>query len=120
MKRSMDLCRGILQAVEREHTGPRWSGQIQIEGYNEYEIAYHIELLKDAAYLEARVDRAMGNYIGHQIFRLTMSGHDFLAASRKESIWEKAKEYMTAKGYEFTLKNVYDILEKLVAAELGM
>jgi len=47
----------------------------------------HIELLAERGFLEAEPHQ-----LGWFITRLTWDGHDFLANSKVESVWQKAKQ----------------------------
>ncbi len=105
MKRDMDLIRKILFAlVEKPHTDEHH--KIEIEGFSEEDISYHVKLLAEAGLIEAV------NYSKHSRSRwrpvsLTWEGHDFLEAAKNETIWNKAKAVITEKGSGL----VFDVLK---------
>jgi Hypothetical protein (DUF2513) len=91
MKRDMDLARRILLAVEAD---PEATGfgyvQVDIEGHDQAEVSYHIQLLRDAGLLEAKSLTTRAGLDWRPI-RLTYAGHEFVEASRKDTLWQKAK-----------------------------
>jgi Hypothetical protein (DUF2513) len=76
------------------------------DNYSDEQIAYHVQLLLDADLIEGKVisQNRGGRQIpsGYFITRLTMSGHDFLDASRENKVWEKAKGTFKEKGVGWT------------------
>lgn len=90
MELDKDLVRRILLAVEANDDDPRVPKIIQIEGYMETQVSYHVALMAEAGLLTAK---DMGNLKkftwGAQ--RLTYRGHEFLDAVRDPEIWRKTK-----------------------------
>lgn len=87
MKRDMDLIRKILAETEAlpYKTGSFY--KIEIEGYSPKQIAYHVDILAEANLIKAAP-------AGRDMLplRLTWEGHEFLEASRNDTIWNKALE----------------------------
>ncbi|MCF6156804.1 MAG: DUF2513 domain-containing protein [Candidatus Brocadia sp.] len=52
MKRDMDLVRQILLAIEA-HKDMKQKIKLEIEGYSEEQIMYHVKILADAGLIEA-------------------------------------------------------------------
>ena len=96
MKRDMDLVRRILIEIEEK------DNEIQIEGYSPEQINYHIRLL-----LEAELIRAtdVSSFDGEEylIDGLTWQGHEFLDQARSETVWNKAKKFLSEKGVDLSL-----------------
>ncbi len=107
MKRNMELARKILLEMERrsedEETRP-----IQIEGFSDSEIAYHIMLLADANLINA-LDASAGSERCWMPQTLTWQGHEFLDSSRDESSWRHAMSTVANKtgGLAFELLKAY-------------
>src|SRR4051812_7449391 len=99
MKRDMDLCRCILQELENSPVGVTGTNacELSIEGHDRAEVRYHVRLLSDAGLIET-VDSlfpAEGEVCVPR--RLTWAGHEFLDASRKDTIWQTAKRIAVEK-----------------------
>lgn len=94
----MDLVREILLAIEeRENAFEPF--RPQIEGYEEAEIAYHIEIMAEADLIHAKgMSRLGGNPTVWMIERMTWDGHEFLDAARDEGRWEKTKSIINQAG----------------------
>ena|SRR6478672_5051655 len=96
MKRDMDLIRDILLKVEADPTlnGSRFETfeDSAFEGHPNQEVAYHIDLLFEAGFVEGfgSMDPMPA------ISRLTWLGHEFLNDVRDPGIWGKVKEQAKA------------------------
>ena len=102
MKRDMDLIREILLEIEKLPPNTE-TGEFPIEGWKPEEINYHIRLLCQAGYVDAISVAAMGD--DEWIVRsLTWNGHEFLEASRNQTLWNKAKALVAEKGSGLTLE----------------
>jgi hypothetical protein len=104
MKRNLDLCREILQALEAH--AERWhEDKPEVDGRPQKEVAYHVDLLCEAGlvwseFREAQslcADAEMAEKISHHMYqnrdryRLTWAGHEFLDAARDDTRWNSAK-----------------------------
>jgi hypothetical protein len=107
----MDLVRKILLAVEESAVKPRVP---EIDGYTSEEIAYHSRLLLDAGLITA-FDASSHDGETYLITGLTWAGHDFLDASRNDTIWNKAKDVIKSKGGAFTFEILKSLLTKLLS-----
>ena len=98
MKRDMDLARKILKIVEDDSNPNRFTSltPLEEEGYNCEQIAYHVRLLAEAGLVEA-IDTSTLQGMSYEVRNLTWQGHDFLDASRDDTIWKKAKEIVLEK-----------------------
>lgn len=98
MKRDMDLCRKILEAVEQAPTSIGFV-EIEIEGYSADEISYNVLLLQEAGLLTAIDITGMSSSVQEmKPERLTWEGHEFLEAARNETRWKRAKDIIQEKG----------------------
>ena len=114
MKRDMDLIRKILRAVEESAFKP---GILQIDGYTSEEVAYHSKLLCDEELITG-LDVSSQDGEGYLIEGLTWTGHDFLDASRNDTVWNKAKEVIKDKGGGFTFDILKSLLNKLLSEQV--
>src|SRR5262245_43464068 len=95
MKRDMDLIRTILLEME-QNQNPR-GGSVQVRGYSEDQIAYHLKLLKEAGLIDA-IDVSSTTGIGFIPISITWRGHDFLESTRNEGVWQKVKAEIKDRG----------------------
>lgn len=90
MKRDLDLCRTILLTIESQPHG--FADELHIDGYSEEQIGYHVYLLGEAGLLKTSVCTVMDSHSPQALpINLTWDGHEFLDASKDNSLWEKAK-----------------------------
>jgi len=93
MKRNNDLIRDILLIVEQQPVSDTpisiRAGQFvsKFPGLTDDMLNEHIQLLAERGFLEAEPYQ-----LGWFITRLTWDGHDFLANSKEESVWQKTKQ----------------------------
>lgn len=120
MKRDMDLCRKILLEVEANPraTGPAWL-DLNIEGREPAEIAYHVQLLDEAGLLEAS-DLTTTTGLDWRPVRLTYAGHEFVEAARRETRWQKAKSLVQEKTGGLSLDILKAVLAKLAMEAAGL
>lgn len=116
MVRDMDIVRSILLEVERIDPGEGPSEVSSLPGVDELVFAGHVELLKEAGFVEAAVARANGvGAVAARADRLTWQGHDFLDAIRSDSVWSKTKSTVAATVGSASLEVV-----KAVAVSIAM
>jgi hypothetical protein len=96
MTRDMELIRKIVSSIQsRNDASPR---EVIIADEEEWKIARHLELLLEAGFIEALVNRpAMGHLLPKFcVVEVTMAGHDFAAAIENEDVWTKLKKSFPA------------------------
>jgi len=121
MKRDMDLVRSVLQRVESCNDPSGLHEQLDIEGYSQNEISYHIKLLNDARLLDA-IDISE---MGRDGFRwwpgsLTWDGQEFLNAAKDDSIWKKAKEKFMVPTMTVTFDLLLEYLKMKTKEKFGL
>lgn len=88
----MDLIRHILLTIE-SHGSSRQVGRVEVEGYEQAEIAYNIEALVDGGYLDGQVQHLKvetpPTYLIHKI---TWAGHEYVGNIRDDRFWKMTKE----------------------------
>lgn len=103
MKRDLDLIRAILKKVESHEDPSGLHETLDINGYNQNEISYHIKLLNDERFLDAMdVSSAGPNFLWWP-GSLTWKGHELLKYSEDTSRWLQAKDWLLKNGRSFTL-----------------
>lgn len=77
-------------AIEEHPSG--WAPDLVIEGHTEQQIGHHVHLMIQAGLVEG-VDDTTGDSDGPSAMAtsLTWSGHEFAAAARNDTVWNKAK-----------------------------
>lgn len=118
MKRDMDLIRKILLSVEENPTAE--IKEVIIEGYNKEQIHYHIEKLIEAGYLRSASYSSIDGISYYKNVSLKWNGHEFLDASRSETIWNKAKTMINETGGSFTIDILLTVLRTLTLSQLGI
>ncbi len=120
MKRDMDLVRSILREAELCDDSYGINSPA-IEGYNEAQIAYHLGLLVDGGFIG--VSQISGGFQEEELYvgiTLTWKGHDFLDATKDDSLWQKAKDTFLKPGVSFTLDILLVWLKAEAKAKLGL
>ena len=116
MKRDIDLIRLLLQDIEGEEPKP------DLSGYSNRQVFYHLELMQDAGLIVVDFLRDGAGEIAGVApgLRLANSGHDFLDASRSETVWAKFRQAVVKVGGSVSVPVAIELLKKLVHAELGL
>jgi Hypothetical protein (DUF2513) len=117
MKRDMDLCRKILLELEKLSFEPGFQ-YIEVEGYSEEDVSYHVYLLQDAGLINAQ-DMSSGGGSSWFPVSIRWQGHEFLNAARDNNRWEKAKGAM-AKAGGVVLPVLMQLLTQYLKAELKL
>lgn len=106
MKRDMELIRLLLLQQETDEKPP------DLDKYDERLVVYNLALMKDAGLIDAAiVEDHTGFPSGASVIRLTWAGHDFLDATRNQTIWNKAKEVMLKPGISWTFSLLLEFLK---------
>jgi hypothetical protein len=120
MTRDMDLVRQILLWAEAQSTA-RLNRNPEIAGYSEPQIDYHVHLLWQAGLVEA-LDISSSSRPGPAalITSITWAGHEFLAAAKNETVWNKAKSKVLTGGVSFTLEILKEFLVQAAKDQIGL
>lgn len=111
MKRNLDLVRTILLEVEA-HATPATTVDIKAPGHSPEEIDYHVRLLHQAGLIDAHDARTMEETDRWLATSLTWRGHEFLDATRNDTVWHKVKAELKDRGVALP----FDLLQKLALA----
>jgi predicted transcriptional regulator len=115
MKRDMDLIRNILLELEKKESATSWV-TISIDGYTDDQVNYHIGLLSEAGFIEAK------KYSDGlcMVRNLTWKGHEFLENAKNDTIWIKTKEFIKEKGGSVSLGVMTEILKKIALKHFNL
>jgi hypothetical protein len=118
MKRDLDLVRKLLIHFD-DKPGPEVEEKPVIEGYDESTIQYHLRLMHDAGFLNCETQRS--STTPTRIFRvlpfdLTWEGHEFLSKIRSETVWQRIKSTIAAKGGAVAFAVVNELATKWAVA----
>ncbi|MGZ8158118.1 MAG: DUF2513 domain-containing protein [Methylobacter sp.] len=120
MKRNWDTIREILLRAEALESGTT----LRLSDFDENrsdEIAYHVQLLKEAELIQVSILEYLGGAgIHFDLERLTWSGHELLDAIRSETIWDKTKTTITNKGVAMTFELIKSVAIGLATTAMGI
>ena len=120
MKRDPELIRKILFDVE-ECPADKYIDGFEFEGYDDWIIAVHVELLIEAGLLDGEVTRFVsGESPSINVSRLTWTGHDFIDAVRDDTIWKKVKENVLKPASSWTFGMITEYAKAEIRKHLGI
>jgi hypothetical protein len=117
----MDLVRAILRAVEEGDTNVLRPEPLAILGYDGAVVAGHAEIMQEGGLVEAYIicpDGAPPPLA--MVYRLTWAGHEFLAATRNDTIWAKTKALVKEKAGDVPLELLKLLAIRVAAQQLGL
>lgn len=112
MKRDMDLIRRI--CMELEDKDPH-NPMISMNNVHDEVFREHALLLMEAGLAQGMTQNMVAGQPFAALYRLTWAGHDFLDASRNDTIWKKAKEQVLRPGMSFTFELLRDWLKSEIS-----
>lgn len=126
MKLNYDCVRSVLLTVEKSKTideelnlNPLAVETIfeQLPKYEDNEILYTIEKLKEAGYINAALHFAAGHFIDGTVSSITYSGHEYLDNIREPEVWRKVKAMLKNAGAT-TLPLISQAAKMLIGSQL--
>lgn len=118
MKRDPDLIREILLQVEAADAMPLAVLEIELEGYSQNEISYHIQMLAEAQYLRAKNFTTLNSY-EWKAQSLTWEGHELLGAIKDDTVWNDTKKQMSKIG-GWTVAVLQGVATDIVKRHVGL
>lgn len=115
MRRDWDLARRILLAMEAQETARGELHPDQVQGYDAEIVSYHIRLLRDAGLIEAECSQALGARLSCIATSLTWTGHEFLDAIRRDTVWHRVQGLVRERGLELS----FDVITSAARAVIG-
>jgi DNA-binding transcriptional ArsR family regulator len=119
VKRDMELVRKLLLFLE-EKPDHVVRERVELEGYDDVTIGHHLIILYEAGYIEGepQVSTSSKRIIRVWPNRLTWEGHEFLAASRNETVWKKVKAKLTAGAGDIPIAILKELLLTTLRGQL--
>lgn len=115
MRRDMDLVRAILKCAA-EASGPVDARTFVSDSHDFADIAYHIEMMRDAWLIRATVWRAWEvSIVSASVDSLTWEGNDFLDAVSSDGVWSRVK----VKIAQITGTASFEVVKALAVKELS-
>lgn len=119
MELDLELCRKILQKVEKEGCVDGLEKFPSLEGVENDFTFYQIKKLQEAGYVKFKrycEDRP------YSLFRIeiTYLGHGFLKEMLNDNVWNKTKEVIKEKGLPFTFEVIKMVIPFAVKNILGI
>jgi hypothetical protein len=95
MKRDMDLVRKILIFMSGNDQGPNVKWEDAIPGYTQAQILHHAHLMSQGNLIDTIDATSLDDFLPMALpVSITWNGHEFLDASRDETLWERAKKHV--------------------------
>jgi len=117
MKRDIDLVRTLLQKISDEAVPGKWYYP-DVDGKSQTEINYHLRLLIQAELVTAEnLSSKEGESYG--VTGLHWNGHEFLDATRSNSVWKKTMDYVKEKGGSMTFEILKSVAVKFAAEAIN-
>ncbi len=114
MRRDMDLVRKILIHLV-DHEGK----ECRIDGVDDQTVVRHMGLMIQAGLLDGDHYQS-GDEHSVAINGITWAGHDFLDASRNETVWQKAKTKLAEVGGQTSFAVLVSVLTDISKTALGL
>ena len=119
MRMEIDLIRELLLKIE-ECTDREGLSHVDIPGYSQDQIAYHVYLLNDAGFINAVLFDTSTIPEAYVIHGLTWDGQNFLKNVQSNTIWNQVKERAGQLGGEASIMILGRLAEAYVNATLGI
>ena len=119
MNRDMELVREILLRIESME--PRGLPDLDIPGYPEEAIDYHLDLLISHGFINGQAQWSHRRTLRATINGLEWEGHDLLDAIRDESVWASAKKIAKERGQDIgslPFQVAIDLVKSVASGEL--
>lgn len=126
MRLNYDCARSVLLTVEKSKTideelnlNPLTVETIfeQFPKYEDNELLYTIEKLKEVGYINAALQFAAGHFIDGAVSSITYSGHEYLDNIREPEVWRKVKAMLKNAG-AITLPFISQAAQMLIGSQL--
>jgi Hypothetical protein (DUF2513) len=117
----MDLVRNLLLYLE-EKPDDRVAESVDVGGHDALTVGYHLILLYEAGLIEGEpsVSSTSKRVIRVLPMRLTWEGHDFLAAARNDTIWQKTKAKVISGAGDVPFTLLKELLIQTARSYVGL
>lgn len=115
MRRDMELVRKILMTLEETPADQNISLRLDISGYSEQEIGFHVALMGEAGLIHTSNARHHGQAEPFAVpISITWEGYEFLATARNESVWRTSVSTVLSRAGSVG----FELLKAVLMAEL--
>ncbi|MBL8800175.1 MAG: DUF2513 domain-containing protein [Planctomycetia bacterium] len=116
----MDLVRKLVFAIE-EYPNGFAPDKLEVEGYTEEQIGYHLSLMLEAGLINGSDITHMGCTSPQAMASsLTWAGHEFADAARSDTLWNQAKKTVKEKVGSVSIAILTEYLQTLAKSALGI
>jgi hypothetical protein len=119
MKRNMDLVRQILLALEAHPSGSAPT-PFTIAGEDQEVVGHHVYLMAQGELLTANTVTAFGDSPIAIPGTITWKGHEFLDATRSETVWRHVRTVMKDKGLSLPFTLVQELAIQIAKKLAGL
>ncbi len=119
MRMEIDLIRDLLLKIE-ECNDRDGLGHVDIPGYSQDQIAYHVYLLSDAGFIKAVFCDSSTIPEAYVILGLSWDGQNFLKNVQSNTIWNQVKERAGQLGGEASIMILGRLAEAFVSSALNL
>lgn len=125
MKRDLDLIRNLMVHLENNLEYGQHINNVslcevfQSEQNSLEKICYHLDLIKDASWINTAGNISLHGHKLYEIMTITNNGHDFLDAVRDTKIWDKVKNKLSEIG-GYTLPIVIELGKDYLKKQIGL
>jgi hypothetical protein len=119
MKRDFDLIRRILHDIEKLPAGESLQGLEYSNDYDQETVDAHVELLIKKGLIEGEILGGTGGSMT-RVTGLTWTGHDFLDATKDDTIWAKARTTVLKPTVAITFDLLLQWLKDEAKKKLGL
>lgn len=114
----MELVFEILRKVVNSNHEDIYCEQLEIDGYDEETVGYHLYLMHQAGLLKAGIQKtSMGPMFERTTFiEMKWEGYEFLDALKNDTVLEKFKKVLEEKGKNIPFSIARDLLMKISAS----
>lgn len=116
MKRDWDVIRRILVEIEALPSGVRLRSD-DYESIDAEVVGFNMALLIEAELVKGTCLDTGGPIVCH-VWKLTWQGCELLDGIRKDTAWERVKDYIKNKGLDLTLNTVMQAAKSVAAQVL--
>lgn len=119
-ERNFDLIRLILLRVESSSPDSLLQPpDLNIEGYDPRVVVLHVEMLKDAGFIEAEI---INMFSGNSclIRKILWEGYEFLDSAKNDNIWKKFKAEAEKKGSSMSMAVVNGVLTAIAKKHFNL
>lgn len=126
MKRDLDLIRKLFFAIEKfpVDIDSHYDYEISIRGYNQIEIDFHLNLMKEANFISGIIHRSIINKhlsVIYSTLEIRWEGYEFFDSIRNNKVWRhlKSKVLKSDVPYSIIKEMAKILITNVLTRQLG-